>query len=73
MGSQGYGRGDRQGLIHAYDEEEGLGLTDLTEDSDDDDHPPRSANGKINGNGKASEPKRSFGEPAEVQRTKSPG
>ena len=53
MGSNGYGRGgDREGLIHAYDEEEnvGFGLTDLAEDSDED-APPRSANGKANGNG----------------------
>lgn len=53
VGSNGYGRGsDREGLIHAYDEEEntGFGLTDLAEDSDEDD-PPKSANGKMNGNG----------------------
>ncbi len=53
--------GDREGLIRAYDEEEaaGFGLTDLAEDTDDDD--PRSpmmpshsqANGSANGNGSA--------------------
>jgi hypothetical protein len=67
MGSNGFGRGsDREGLIHAYDEEEnnaGFGLTDLTEDSDDD-APPKSANGKMNGNGN----KRSFSEPLERER-----
>ncbi len=52
--------GDREGLIRAYDEEEslGFGLTDLAEDTDEDD--PRSpmmgthqqqANGHANGNG----------------------
>lgn len=56
--------GDREGLIHAYDEEEatGLGLTDLTEDDDDDDD-PRSPmigahpqmNGSANGNHKSEE------------------
>ncbi|KAH8889358.1 DUF803-domain-containing protein [Thozetella sp. PMI_491] len=52
--------GDREGLIRAYDEEEaaGFGLTDLAEDSDDDD--PRSpmmpsfSNGNANGNGNGS-------------------
>jgi hypothetical protein len=61
--------GDREGLIHAYDEEEntGFGLTDLTEDSDDNDgeagpltpnplrsHPNGLANGNGNGHGKMS-------------------
>ena len=49
--------GDREGLIRAYDEEEaaGFGLTDLAEDTDEDD--PRSpmmppySNGNANGNG----------------------
>lgn len=65
MGSNGYGRGDREGLIHAYDEEEntGFGLTDLTEDSDED-NPPKHANGKMNGNGN----KRSMSEPIEQER-----
>lgn len=52
MGSQGYGRGgDRQGLIHAYDEEEntGFGLTDLADDSDSEDAPLRTPDGKPNG------------------------
>ncbi|KAI1004955.1 hypothetical protein K3495_g3258 [Podosphaera aphanis] len=46
----GYGRGDRQGLIYAYDEEQGasFGLHDLTEESEDD-KPYRHANGKSNG------------------------
>ncbi|KZZ99277.1 hypothetical protein AAL_01849 [Moelleriella libera RCEF 2490] len=41
-------QGDREGLIRAYDEEEavGFGLTDLAEDSGDDDAQP---NGKANG------------------------
>lgn len=70
LGSNGYGRGDRgdrEGLIHAYDEEEnmGFGLTDLAEDSDDEDGtPPRAMNGKVNGNGS----KRSFSEPVETER-----
>ncbi|KAL1859604.1 hypothetical protein VTK73DRAFT_7528 [Phialemonium thermophilum] len=36
--------GDREGLIHAYDEEEavGFGLTDLAEESDEDNSDPRS-------------------------------
>lgn len=39
-GSISYSRGDREGLIHAYDEENGgFGLTDLTEESDDDGKP----------------------------------
>jgi hypothetical protein len=41
--SMGGNRGDREGLIRAYDEEEeaaGFGLTDLTEESDEED--PRS-------------------------------
>ena len=68
VGSNGYGRGDREGLIHAYDEEEeniGFGLTDLAEDSDDD-NPPKNANGKMNGNGNGS--KKSFTEPIEEER-----
>ncbi|KAI9827714.1 MAG: hypothetical protein M1832_004203 [Thelocarpon impressellum] len=37
-GSLSYGRGDREGLIHAYDEENGdFGLTDLAEESEGDD------------------------------------
>ncbi|TAQ87846.1 hypothetical protein B7494_g3815 [Chlorociboria aeruginascens] len=56
MGSTGYGRGgDREGLIRAYDEEEntGLGLADLGEDSDEDTS-PRNGNGTINGHKKSS-------------------
>jgi len=44
--------GDRDGLIRAYDEEEaaGFGLTDLAEDSEEEDN--RKQNGALNGNGK---------------------
>lgn len=70
MGSNGYVRGsDREGLIHAYDEEEnlGFGLTDLAEDSEDEDDPPKAVpNGKMNGNGN----KRSFSEPIEQERSR---
>lgn len=50
-GSAGFGsRGDREGLIHSYDEENGgsigVGLEDLTEDSEEDGHIP---NGGVNG------------------------
>ena len=54
-GSVGFGtRGDRAGLIHAYDEENGgLGLTELTEDSEGEDEAlhrsfdrPRSSNSR---------------------------
>lgn len=59
--SVGSNRGDREGLIRAYDEEEaaGFGLTDLAEESDEDtdprspmmgSHPPSRANGSANGN-----------------------
>ncbi|KAL3419351.1 hypothetical protein PVAG01_09573 [Phlyctema vagabunda] len=72
ISSGSYGRGgDRQGLIHAYDEEEatGFGLTDLANDSDDDIQ-------HLHANGRTSNPpnigsKRSFSEPIE-QQTKSP-
>ena len=78
MGS--YGRaGDREGLIHAYDEEEnvGFGLTDLTEDSDED-APLRGVYGKVNGNengngnGNGNGNKRSFSEPIERPKKSSP-
>jgi len=77
VGSNGYGRGgDREGLIRAYDEEEnmGFGLTDLTEDTDEEgDY--RGANGKANGrpngplirNGSAS---KSLAEPVERSRSR---
>ncbi|KAL8831841.1 MAG: hypothetical protein Q9191_000630 [Dirinaria sp. TL-2023a] len=48
-GSTGFGsRGDREGLIHSYDEENGgFGLTDLAEDSDEERTTPRpSMNGR---------------------------
>ena len=54
-GSLGYGnRGDRQGLIHSYDEEnEGFGLTDLSDDSDEERMKARpSMNGRSNSNSK---------------------
>ena len=53
-GSAGFGtRGDRQGLIHSYDEENGeFGLTDLTEESDEGVNPTRvSMNGISGSNG----------------------
>ncbi len=70
MGSNGYGRGDREGLIRAYDEEEstGFGLTDLTEDSDEEVH-SRTSNGKLNG--KMNGGKSSFSEPLEHDRSRS--
>ncbi|KAL8779954.1 MAG: hypothetical protein Q9194_001173 [Teloschistes cf. exilis] len=49
-GSTGFGsRGDREGLIHSYDEENGgFGLTDLAEDSEEDDETrPPNGNGRI--------------------------
>jgi len=61
IGSNGFGRGDREGLIRAYDEEEnaGFGLTDLAEESEEEMNPH--ANGTANGsNGHI---KRSFSEP----------
>ncbi len=57
IGANSFGRGDdREGLIHAYDEEEnvGFGLTDLaSEDSGDDAPLSKVSNGsvKLNGNG----------------------
>ncbi|RDW84576.1 putative DUF803 membrane protein [Coleophoma cylindrospora] len=64
MSTGSYGRGDREGLIHAYDEEEntGFGLTDLA-DSDDD--APIHANGSKSTNGANIGSKRSFSEPLE--------
>jgi len=77
VGSNGYARAsDREGLIRAYDEEEntGFGLTDLTEDSDED-ASLKIANGNVNGNaignGSASS-KKSFSEPIETPRKHSP-
>ncbi|KAL8641871.1 MAG: hypothetical protein Q9228_001368 [Teloschistes exilis] len=49
-GSTGFGSiGDREGLIHSYDEENGgFGLTDLAEDSEEDDETrPPNGNGRI--------------------------
>ena len=48
--SSGFGTGgDREGLIHSYDDENGgFGLTDLTEDSDEERATPRpSMNGRL--------------------------
>ncbi|RFU31039.1 hypothetical protein B7463_g5336, partial [Scytalidium lignicola] len=70
VGSNGYGRGgDREGLMNGYDEEEsaGFGLTDLAEDSDED-NPPR----HVNGNGKPNGIKRSFTDPAQNDRPNRP-
>ncbi|TVY29162.1 putative magnesium transporter [Lachnellula hyalina] len=54
--------GDREGLIHAYDEENGLGLTDL-EGSDEEEGAGLNGNGKLytNGNGNNGS-KHSFGD-----------
>jgi hypothetical protein len=71
MGSNGYERaGDREGLIRAYDEEEnvGLGLMDLAEDSDED---HRNANGMLNAKGNGNGGKRSFSEPIDRARNSS--
>lgn len=66
VGSYGQ-RGDREGLIHAYDVEEGreFGLEELAEDSEEDEMDGlRKMNGNGNGNGKAANVgiKRSFSE-----------
>ncbi|KAI9735325.1 MAG: hypothetical protein M1818_006520 [Claussenomyces sp. TS43310] len=65
VGSSGYGRSDREGLIRAYDDEEnaGFGLDDLTEDSEGSPGPVH-LNGHANGNSK-----RSFSEPKESERS----
>jgi hypothetical protein len=73
--NSGFSRaGDREGLIRAYDEEEntGFGLTDLTEDSDEE-APLRSPhlNGLTNGNGNGT-PKKSFSESIAPPRRPSP-
>jgi hypothetical protein len=62
VGSNGFGRTDRDGLIRSYDEEEnaGFGLTDLAEDSDEGSPGPVRLNGSVNGNAK-----RSFSDPVE--------
>lgn len=51
-GGTGFGtRGDRQGLIHSYDVENGeFGLTDLTEDSDEGVNSARASMNGIPGN-----------------------
>jgi hypothetical protein len=76
-----YGRsGDREGLIRAYDEEEsnvGFGLTDLAaEDTDEEPLPPGAVNGKVNGNNRNGNAtpgsKRSFSEPVERTKNRSP-
>lgn len=73
LSSSSYGRGgDREGLIHAYDEEEntGFGLTDLAEDSDEE--RPIHANGSKNSNPANIGSKRSFSEPIERPARSSP-
>jgi hypothetical protein len=67
VGSNGFGRGDREGLIHAYDEEEnaGFGLTDLAEDSEEESS--IHANGTANGSSK-----RSASDPVHERPLKSP-
>lgn len=78
VGSSSYRRtGDREGLIQAYDEEEnmGFGLTDLTEDTDDEaGHSGTNGrlNGRLNGppNGNGSAKRRSLAEPVERSRSR---
>jgi magnesium transporter len=67
VGSNGFGRSDREGLIRSYDEEEnaGFGLTDLAEESEGES--PIHANGTANGNSK-----RNAGEPVHEPPFKSP-
>jgi len=67
--SYGGERGDREGLMHSYDVEEGrdaFGLEELAEDSDEDDDKKINGNGNgLYGNGKANANvgvKRSFSE-----------
>jgi len=64
--------GDRQGLIRAYDEEEaaGFGLTDLAEDSEEDERAPMTPNGTAQTNGHQ---RTKEGESIEMQATKSAG
>lgn len=80
IGSAGYGRGsigDREQLMHNYDEEAGgggFGLDDLAEDSEEE--PGRAhMNGNGNGNGRAigKDQKRSFSEPLEMERPRRGG
>jgi len=67
IGSNGYDRSDRAGLIRSYDEEEnaGFGLTDLAEESEEDTsvRANGTANGTANGHSK-----RSFTAPLERDR-----
>jgi len=67
VGSNGFDRSDRAGLIQSYDEEEnaGFGLTDLAEESEEDTpvHANGTANGAANGHSK-----RSFTDPLERDR-----
>jgi magnesium transporter len=57
-GSITYGRSDRDGLIHAYDEENGgFGLTDLAEDSEEE-HKQTNGNTAANHSVQKSEPNR---------------
>lgn len=65
VGSYGRG-GDREGLIHAYDEEAGrdgaFGLEELAEDSEEDSDDLRKTNGNGKANGANVGVKRSFSE-----------
>lgn len=61
--------GDREGLMRAYDEEEAVGLRDLTEDSDDESSTRRNGNGSMS-NGRLARPK-SYGNSIEMQPQKS--
>ena len=68
---------DREGLIRAYDEEEalGFGLTDLAEDTDEEDDPrspmiashQERANGHVNGNGGSHLKVKGYDETIEMQ------
>jgi magnesium transporter len=62
--------GDREGLIHAYDEENGLGLTDLEGDSEEEAR-RGSMNGKVYANGNGNGSKHSFAEPRSTSRSHS--
>jgi hypothetical protein len=72
VGSNSYGRtGDREGLIRAYDEEEnmGFGLTDLAEDTEEEEREHTGANGKANGTANGNI-KRGFNSPLERSRSR---
>lgn len=64
----GNGGDDREGLIHAYDEEHGLGLTDLTESEDE----AHRGNGKVYENTNGNTSKKSLHESRSNSRRASP-